>query len=195
MTQTVYLDNKKIKKLLTGFVPKEKIEIISYPDARLKRVAKKAEKVDGDVQHAALSMLQLHYATPDCAALAATQVSFSDPYYMTVIDYTQERNQPLVLINPLISSPEGEQEEFEGCMSVFPSLTGCEVKRAQTIVVDALDYFGEPLHFKAEGFFAKCIQHEVDHLDGKLYIDRLSSLKRRRVLDIAKKKRVNSDKK
>jgi peptide deformylase len=183
LMQTVYLDGKVIRKLLENHIADEKIEIVSFPDARLARVAKQVADVNDAVQGQALSMLQLHYSTTDCAALAATQLSFAEPPAITVIDYSEKRDKPLVLINPQIYEEDGEQFEFEGCMSVFPGDLGSKVKRAQQIKVRAIDFFGKPLDFSAEGFFAKCIQHEVDHLHGKLYLDRLSSMKRRRLLD------------
>lgn len=181
MTMPVHLDHARMQKLLAKHVPPEPVGIVSFPDRRLARIAKAVTDVDEAVQAAALTMLQLHYATPRCAALAATQLSFKQPWAITVIDYSPEHNQPLVLINPKLSDFRGEQHEMEGCMSVYPDHVHEAVKRALQIKVQALDFFGQPLAFEAEGFFAKCIQHEVDHLNGKIYLDRVSSLKRNRL--------------
>ncbi len=181
-SSTVCLDHSVMQGRLKDHVPPEAIHIVSYPDTRLKRVATPVAAVDDKVQAAALSMLQLHYATPNCAALAATQLSFQEPWLMTVIDYSPEQNQPLVLINPELSEFSGEQQEMEGCMSVFPNHIHEIVKRPQRLRVKALDFFGKPLDFYAEDFFAKCIHHEVEHLQGKIYLDRLSSIRRSRLV-------------
>lgn len=190
----VHLDDSVIKQLLEEHVAPEPVHIVSFPDRRLARVASQVQVVNDEVQAAALTMLQLHYATPHCAALAATQLSFKKPWFITVIDYSEKRNQPLVLINAKLSDFSGEQMEMEGCMSVFPDHIHEVVKRAQSIKVKALDFFGKELEFEADGFFAKCIQHEVDHLNGKTYLDRLSGLRRRRIMAQVRDIKKNKDK-
>jgi peptide deformylase len=157
-----------------------KIRILQYPDPRLKTKAILVEKVDDEIKKIVADMFETHYATENCAALAATQLDFEKPYRITVIDFSPEKNQPLCLINPEIIASEGQMSEEEGCMSVSGGIYE-SVKRAAKIKVRALNQEGETIEFEAEGFMAKCIQHELDHLDGVLFIDRLSSLKRQRV--------------
>lgn len=152
------------------------LKILQYPDKRLKRVSIPVETFDDSIQKVIDDMFETHYATPNCAALAATQLDLPIPWRITVIDYSKEKDQPLCLINPQIISFEGEQFEYEGCMSVYPEQMHEKVKRAMTITVKAQDRHGAPFEITAEGYFAKCIQHEVDHLDGKIYIDRLHKI-------------------
>lgn len=156
------------------------LKILQYPNTRLKQRAKKVETIDSNIQRLIADMFETHYATENCAALAASQLDIPVPYRITVIDFSPQRNQPLCLINPEIVHAEGEQTEAEGCMSVGGE-TFEEVTRAAKIRVRALDRFGKPMEFEAEGFMAKCIQHEVDHLDGILFLDHLSSLRRQRI--------------
>lgn len=157
-----------------------KVRILQYPDSRLKTKGALVKNVDENVKAIVADMFETHYATENCAALAATQLDFENPYRITVIDFSPEKNQPLCLINPEIIAAEGEMSEEEGCMSV-PGGVYERVKRAAKIKVRALNEKGETIEFEAEGFMAKCIQHELDHLDGVLFIDRLSTLKRQRV--------------
>lgn len=160
-----------------------KIRILSYPDPKLKRVGKKVTVVNDEIRKIIDTMFETNYGTENCAALAATQLDFADAFAITVIDLSEEKNEPLCLINPEIIHSEGEQFEYEGCMSVFPNHIHERVKRANRITVKALNQQGEPIEFTAEGYMAKCIQHEVDHLNGLTYLDRLSPLKRERILD------------
>lgn len=162
-----------------------KIRILQYPDPRLKTVARTVENFDDPkLQQIIDDMFETHYAADNCAALAACQLDLIDPPHVTVIDFSDKKNEPLCLVNGKIIATEGEQIGEEGCMSV-----GCDigvgvyekVSRPQKIKVQAFDRHGNPLEFEAEGFMAKCIQHELDHLDGKIFLDRLSKLKRQRV--------------
>ncbi len=157
------------------------VKILQYPDKRLKRVSVPVEDFGPEIQKVIDDMFETHYATPNCAALAATQLDLEIPWRITVIDYSQEKNQPLCLVNAKIVSSEGEQNEYEGCMSVFPSHIHEKVKRAQTIKVQFQDRYGKPQEIEAEGYFAKCIQHELDHLDGHVYLDHLNQIKMERV--------------
>ena len=157
-----------------------KVKIRQYPDPRLNAKGQKVEAVDSEVRKIVKDMFETHYAAINCAALAATQLDFENPYAITVIDFSPNKDQPLCLINPEIIHHEGTQNEEGGCMSV-PGGIYEKVKRAYKIRVRALDQDGKPIEFDAEGFMAKCIQHEIDHLYGKLFIDRLSRLKRNRV--------------
>lgn len=165
------------------------VKILQYPDPRLKVEGEWIETIDDEVKQVIDDMFETHYAASNCAALAATQLDFKTPKRITVIDFSDSKNQPLCLVNPKIIERKGEQNEVEGCMSVYPDYIHERVKRAEWIKVSALDRDGKSLEFEAEGFMAKCIQHELDHLDGKLYIDHLSSLKRRLVDDKIKKLR------
>ena len=163
------------------------IKILQYPDPRLKRVAVEVTNFNDEIQQVIDDMFETHYAQESCAALAATQLDLPTPWRITVIDFSEEKDQPLCLVNPQIIEREGERIEREGCMSVCPGSCYESVKRADKIVVKAQDRHGNPIQFPAEGFMAKCIQHEVDHLDGYIYLDRLPSLKRERLLKRIKK--------
>lgn len=156
------------------------LRILQYPDPRLRTKGELVTKVeDPAVQKMIKDMFETHYNAENCAALAATQLDIPKPKHITVIDFSSEKNQPLCLINGEILRSEGELVEEEACMSVAGL---CEkVKRATKIWVRALDQKGKQLEFTAEGFMAKCIQHELDHLSGKLYLDRLSPLRRSRI--------------
>jgi peptide deformylase len=163
------------------------LKILQYPDVRLKRVAVKVEQFDDTIKRVIDDMFETHYAQKNCAALAATQLDLPIPWRITVIDFSEEKNQPLCLVNPQIVFREGEQNELEGCMSVYPGNCVAKVKRAERIIVEAQDRQGDPLRIEAEGYMAKCMQHEIDHLDGHIYLDRISSLKREKILKIIKK--------
>lgn len=160
-----------------------KIRILSYPDIKLKRVGKKVTVVNDEIKKIIADMFETHYATENCAALAATQLDFVDPPAITVIDFSEKKNEPLCFINPEIVHSEGEQAEYEGCMSVYPDHIHEKVKRAERVTVKALNEKGEAIEFTAEGYMAKCLQHEIDHLNGLTYLDRLSPLKRERIVD------------
>lgn len=154
------------------------IKILLYPDPRLKTKGEKVEKIDTQIQTIIDDMFETHYQSENCAALAATQLDFEKPKHITVIDFSPEKNQPLCLINAEIIEAFGETYEEEGCMSV-PGIYE-KIRRAEKIKVRALDRNGKVIELAADGFLAKCIQHELDHLNGMIYLDRLSSLKRQR---------------
>ncbi len=164
-----------------------KVKILNYPDPRLKKNGQPVNQLDDATQQVISDMFETHYATHNCAALAATQLDFQKPLAITVIDYSQEKNEPMCLINPEIIDASGEQFEFEGCMSVYPDVFHEKVKRAQWIKVRAMDEKGDIKEFEAEGYLAKCIQHEIDHLHGLLFLDRLSPVKRKMVEQKIKK--------
>lgn len=163
------------------------IRILQYPDPKLKRQAVKVEKFDDELQTIIDDMFETHYATPNCAALAATQLDLPIPYSITVIDYSENKDEPLCLVNPVIVETAGEQCEYEGCMSVYPDAIHEKVKRAMNVKVKAQDRYGNPIEINAEGYFAKCLQHEIDHLEGKVFIDRVPFTKRERALRRIKK--------
>ena len=152
------------------------LTILHFPDERLRTVAKPVEQVDDRLRKVIDDMFETMYEAPGIG-LAATQVDFHQR--LVVIDVSEENNQPLVFINPKILEKEGVEEMDEGCLSV-PGIYE-KVERADKVKVRALDRNGEPFELQADGLLAVCIQHEIDHLDGKLFVDYLSSLKRQRI--------------
>ena len=149
------------------------LEILEFPDPRLRTVAKPVEEVDGRLIKIADAMLETMYAAPGIG-LAATQVNVHQR--MLVVDVSEEKNQPLLLINPTIREAEGEIETAEGCLSV-PGFYE-PVHRFEKIQLDAIGRDGEPFTMEASDLLAVCIQHEMDHLEGKLFVDYLSGTKR-----------------
>lgn len=152
------------------------LDILEFPDPRLRIKAKPVTNVDDNVRKLADDMLETMYAAPGIG-LAATQVNVHQR--IVVIDVSEDKNQPLVLINPEFEVIEGEQQYDEGCLSV-PGFYET-VTRAEKIRVKALDRKGEPFELIADGLLSVCIQHELDHLDGKLFVDHISKLKRDRI--------------
>ena len=153
-----------------------RLEILRYPDPRLYKKAAVVKNVDAAVRRLVTDMAETMYAAPGIG-LAATQVNVHQR--VIVIDTSETRDQLQVLINPEILEKEGTQQIDEGCLSV-PGIYE-PVKRAQKIKVRALDAQGEPFELEAEDLLAVCIQHEIDHLDGKVFVDYLSQLKRARI--------------
>lgn len=153
-----------------------RLQILEYPDPRLRRVAKPVPEVTERERQLAADMLETMYAA-NGIGLAATQVN--QGIRLLVLDISEERDQPRVFINPEIIERSGTQTCEEGCLSV-PGFYA-EVERAETIRVRALDTDGESFEMEAEELLAVCIQHEIDHLDGKVFVDYLSPLKRRMV--------------
>lgn len=152
------------------------LEILHYPDKRLRTVAKPVEKVDDDIRKLVDNMLETMYSAPGIG-LAATQVNVHQR--VIVIDVSQDKNQPLCLINPEILETTGTEETEEGCLSV-PDIYE-SVQRAERVTVKALNREGESFTKEADGLLSVCIQHEMDHLVGKLFVDYLSSLKQQRL--------------
>ena len=149
------------------------LTILEYPDPRLRTKAVAVEQVDDQIAALAADMLQVMYDAPGIG-LAATQVD--KHIRMLVADVSEERDQPHVLINPEIIHSEGEIIHEEGCLSV-PDIFA-DVKRAESITVKYLDEKGKARELEADGLLAICVQHEMDHLEGKLFVDYLSDLKR-----------------
>ena len=149
------------------------LEILKFPDPRLRTVAKPVKEVTGRIVALADQMLEAMYEAPGIG-LAATQVNFHQR--LIVIDVSETNDQPLILINPTIISGEGEIETNEGCLSV-PGFYE-PVDRFQHIQLEAIGRDGEPFTMEAIDLLAVCIQHEIDHLEGKLFVDYLSSTKR-----------------
>ena len=164
-----------------------KLVILEYPDPRLRKKAEPVLIVDDALRQLADDMLETMYAA-NGVGLAATQVDVHKR--LLVLDVSEERNQPLILINPEILSAEGRAPGEEGCLSL-PGIYD-KLQRATHIRVRALNRQGEQFEMNAEGLLAVCIQHEMDHLEGKLFVDYLSELKRqliRRRLEKERKQR------
>ncbi|HEY9198671.1 MAG TPA: peptide deformylase [Gammaproteobacteria bacterium] len=153
-----------------------KLEILHFPDPRLRTVARPVAAVDAGLRRLIDDMFETMYAAPGIG-LAATQVNVHQR--LLVVDVSEEKNQPLVFINPELLDRQGVEEMDEGCLSV-PGIYD-KVQRAERIKVRALDRDGKTFELEADGLLAVCIQHEIDHLDGKLFVDYLSSLKRQRI--------------
>ncbi len=149
------------------------LTILEFPDPRLRTKAQPVSTFDQPLQGLIDAMFATMYAAPGIG-LAATQVDVHQQLLIT--DVSEDQSQPLVLINPRIVQREGSQVYQEGCLSV-PGIFA-DVERADRIVVEALDRYGEKLRLEADGLQAVCIQHEIDHLIGKLFVDYLSPLKR-----------------
>ena len=166
------------------------LDILHFPDARLRNTAAPVAAVDDSVRRLIDDMFETMYDAPGIG-LAAIQVN--DPRRVIVVDTSEDRSQPLALVNPEILSRDGEEEMDEGCLSV-PGVYET-VKRADRIRVRALDRDGETFEMDADGLLAVCIQHEIDHLDGKLFVDYLSNLKRQRIRKkLEKEARLAADK-
>ena len=152
------------------------LDILHYPDPRLRNVAAPIETVDAAVQQLVDDMLETMYDAIGIG-LAATQVNVHKR--LLVADVSEDKSEPYCFINPEIVWRDGVEEMDEGCLSV-PGVYETVV-RADKIRVKALDRDGEPFELETDGLLAVCIQHEIDHLDGKLFIDYLSGLKRSRI--------------
>lgn len=152
------------------------LNILHFPDPRLRNKALPVETVDDDIRQLAHDMLETMYQAPGIG-LAAVQVNVLKR--VIVIDISDDNSEPQILVNPEIVETEGEREFQEGCLSVPEAYE--MVTRADTIKFKALDLDGKPFERSAEGLLATCIQHEIDHLDGKLFVDYLSNLKRDRI--------------
>lgn len=152
------------------------LEILEFPDPRLRTKAKPVKNVDGKIADLADQMLEAMYVAPGIG-LAATQVNVH--LELIVVDVTEDKDSPIVLINPTIISTEGVLETAEGCLSV-PGFFE-PVNRAEMITIEAINKAGNPFTMEASGLLAVCIQHEMDHLKGKLFVDYLSSTKRQMI--------------
>jgi peptide deformylase len=153
------------------------LPILHYPDPRLHKVAAEVPRVDGEIRKLINDMAQTMYAAPGIG-LAATQVDVHKR--VIVIDISETRDQLKVFVNPVIVEASGEADCEEGCLSV-PGIYE-KVRRAERVKVRALDAQGQPFVLEAEGLLAVCIQHEMDHLQGKVFVEYLSRLKQQRIL-------------
>ncbi|MEY0937742.1 peptide deformylase [Proteus mirabilis] len=153
------------------------LTLLHFPDERLRKVATPVEKVDDEIRTLIDDMIETMYAERGIG-LAAPQVNVSKR--IVVIDVSENRDQPIVLINPEIISTEDEiMDMMDGCLSIPDSFA--PTQRFRYLKVKALDRNGDEIELEAADLFAGCIQHELDHLNGKLFIDHLSPLKRQRI--------------
>ncbi len=153
------------------------LPILRYPDPRLYKLAAKVSRVDSEIRKLIKDMAQTMHAAPGIG-LAATQVDVHKR--VIVIDISETRDQLRVFVNPEILVASGEAQCEEGCLSV-PGIYE-KVRRAERVTGRALDADGRQFAFKADGLLAVCVQHEMDHLDGKVFVDYLSRLKRQRII-------------
>jgi len=160
------------------------LTILEFPDPRLRTKAQPVTVFDQALKDLIGAMLETMYAAPGIG-LAATQVNVHKQ--LLVLDVSEEKNQPLALINPRIVANDGSQIYQEGCLSV-PGIFA-DVERADRITVEAQDSDGKAITLQADGLLAVCIQHEMDHLVGKLFVDYLSPLKREMVRKKLEKQR------
>ena len=160
------------------------LPILQYPDERLHKIAKKIGHVDDSIRKLAHDMTETMYAAPG-VGLAATQVDRH--IQLIVIDVSETHDDLKVFINPELLECQGDKEHEEGCLSV-PGIYE-KVTRAERVTVRALDEHGKPFTLEAEGLLAVCIQHEIDHLRGKVFVEYLSHLKQTRILAKLKKHR------
>jgi peptide deformylase len=160
------------------------LPILQYPDPRLNKVAKPVVAVTEATRNLIRNMSETMYAAPG-VGLAATQVDVHEQ--IIVIDISETHDDLKVLINPELISTEGEEESEEGCLSV-PGIYE-NVRRAEQITVRALNEQGKPFTLQTGGLLAVCIQHEIDHLRGKVFVEHLSHLKQTRIRAKLKKQR------
>jgi len=152
------------------------LTVLEFPDKRLRTKAQPVTVVDESIKNLVSDMLETMYDAKG-VGLAASQINIHQR--IIVIDVSEEKDAPLCLINPEIIDLEGSEESEEGCLSV-PGFFE-KVTRAQKVKIQALDQEGKPFELVADGLLAVCIQHEMDHLEGKLFVDYLSSFKRQRI--------------
>lgn len=153
------------------------IDILLYPDERLNQRASRVERVDDQVRSLVRDMTETMYAAPG-VGLSATQVNVHKQ--ILIVDVSEDQSDLKVFLNPKLVSAEGEADAEEGCLSL-PGIFE-RVGRFERISVRALDVNGAPFELRAKGLLAVCIQHEMDHLEGKIFIERLSRLKQARIL-------------
>ena len=156
-------------------------EILNYPDPRLRKVAKIVSEFDEPLKTLTRDMFETMYHSSGIG-LAATQIDIH--LRVVVVDVSRDRSNPLCLVNPVIEKKSGTVDSKEGCLSVPETVE--YIERAEHITFRAQNVNGENISMDAEGLLAICIQHEIDHLDGKLFVDYLSNLKQNRL-----KKRIS----
>ena len=154
----------------------ERLKILEFPDKRLRRVSKAISTFDRDLKRLTDNMLMTMYEEKGIG-LAAPQVN--KPVRLIVMDISEDRDQPLVFVNPVVRSFGGKVESNEGCLSVPDIKT--DIKRHETITLNAQNLKGTAISLEADGLLSICIQHEIDHLNGKLFIDYISDIKLQRL--------------
>ena len=154
----------------------ERLKILEFPDKRLRRVSEAITTFDRDLKRLSDNMLTIMYKEKGIG-LAAPQVN--KPVRLIVMDISEDRDQPLVFVNPVVSSFEGKVESNEGCLSVPDIKT--DIKRHETITLNTQNLEGTAISLEADGLLSICIQHEIDHLNGKLFIDYISDIKLQRL--------------
>jgi len=154
----------------------ERLTILEFPDKRLRRVSEAISTFDRDLKRLSDNMLTIMYKEKGIG-LAAPQIN--KPVRLIVMDISEDRDQPLVFVNPVVSSFEGKVESNEGCLSVPDIKT--DIKRHETITLNAQNLEGTAISLEADGLLSICIQHEIDHLNGKLFIDYISDIKLQRL--------------
>ena len=159
------------------------LEILQYPDPRLNAPAQRVEKIDESTRELIEDMVETMYAAPG-VGLAATQVDVHKQ--IVIIDVSEDRSDLRVFINPEITRREGQAVNQEGCLSVAGVYDN--VERAESVTVTALDRNGARFTLNASGMLATCIQHEIDHLQGKVFVELLSDLKQNRIRAKLKKR-------
>lgn len=165
------------------------LPILEYPDKRLRTIAQPIEAVDTALLELIDDMFHTMYEAPGIG-LAATQVNVHKQ--LLILDISEDRSQPMVFINPRITAKDGSQVYQEGCLSL-PGIYA-DVKRYNQITVSALDRDGHEFSLEADGLLAVCIQHEMDHLAGKVFVDHLSPLKRALAeKKLAKQRKLNAE--
>jgi len=164
------------------------LEIIHFPDSRLRTQALPVTEVNDNIRQIVADMFETMYEAKG-VGLAGTQVDIHQQ--IVVIDVTEERTQPICLINPEITAKQGQSVHEEGCLSV-PEIQA-DVSRAEKISVQALNERGEQIGFETDGLLATCVQHELDHLKGKLFVDYLSPLKLRRLREKVQKQQLKDN--
>lgn len=164
------------------------LPILRFPDPRLKKVAARVDVVNDNIRQLARDMAETMYEAPGIG-LAATQVDVHKR--VIVIDVSETRDQLLVLINPELVEADGEQQGEEGCLSV-PGIYD-KVVRAERVKVAYLDLDGKSQSIEADGLLAVCLQHEMDHLQGKVFVEHLSALKQMRIKNkLSKQARITA---
>ncbi|WP_373698568.1 peptide deformylase [Neisseria dentiae] len=163
------------------------LNILQYPDERLHKVAAPVAEVDGRIKTLVADMFETMYEARGIG-LAATQVDVHER--VVVMDLTEDKSEPRVFINPVITHKDGETTYEEGCLSV-PGIYDT-VTRAERVTVEALNEKGEKFTLEADGLLAICIQHELDHLMGKVFVEHLSQLKQNRIKTKLKKRQKHN---
>ncbi|HEY2881128.1 MAG TPA: peptide deformylase [Pirellulales bacterium] len=148
------------------------LKIIQYPHPTLRHASKPLKRVDQELRDIVAQMFELMYAAKGIG-LAANQVDLPYRFFIVNLESDPSKGEEMVFINPVLSRRKGMEEAEEGCLSL-PGLYA-NVKRPAKVTIDAFDLNGQPIHLEAEGLLARAVQHETDHLDGKLFIDRLAT--------------------